>query len=97
MYNTLFLRVCRNQAFLIFENNSRSKQTKKNPEQPFVDIAKWEKCAKFQLKIFNSVVIGTRQRLQFFRENTWFLQNNGALSKFSNGILHYSVSIIKLQ
>ena len=31
-------QVCRNQAFLIFANNSRSKQNKKNPAHPFVDI-----------------------------------------------------------
>ena len=30
-------------------------QDKKNPENPFVDIAKQETCAKFQQKIFNFV------------------------------------------
>ena len=29
-----------NQAFHIFINSSRSKQNKKNPEHPFVDIVK---------------------------------------------------------
>ena len=33
-------RVRRNQVFLIFANNSRSKQNKKNPEHPFADIGK---------------------------------------------------------
>ena len=31
----------------VFINNSRSKQNKKNSEHYFVDIVKWEKCAKF--------------------------------------------------
>ena len=33
-----FLEVCKNQVFLLFENNSRSKQNKKSPKQPFVEI-----------------------------------------------------------
>ena len=36
--------------FLIFSNNSRSKQNKTNPEQLFVDIGNWKLCAKFQQK-----------------------------------------------
>ena len=32
--------MCRNQVFLIFGNNSRSKQSKENSVQPFVDIGK---------------------------------------------------------
>ena len=28
------------QVFFIFANNSRSKENKKNPEHPFVDIGK---------------------------------------------------------
>ena len=32
--------MCRNQVFLIFAKNSRSKQNKKNPEHLFVDIDK---------------------------------------------------------
>ena len=31
------------RLFLIFANNSRSKQNKKNPEHPFVDIGKWKR------------------------------------------------------
>ena len=33
---------------------------------------------------------------QFFRQNTWFLKNNRALSKFLCGILHFLISITKL-
>ena len=36
---------------------------KKNPEHPFIDI-----CAKFQQKIFNSMIVGARQHFQFFRK-----------------------------
>ena len=32
--------MCRNQVFLIFANNSGSKQNKKNAEHPFVDTDK---------------------------------------------------------
>ena len=40
------------KSFLIFTNNSRSKQNKKNPAHPFVDIGKYETCAKFQQKLW---------------------------------------------
>ena len=53
-------------------------------------------CAKFQQKILNCRVVGARQSFQIFRQNTWFLENNRALSKFLYGILHYVISIIKL-
>ena len=33
-------KVCRNQVFLNSENNSRSKQNKKNPEYDFIDIGR---------------------------------------------------------
>ena len=36
------------RSFSFFANNSRSKQNKKNPEHPFLDIGKNETCAKFQ-------------------------------------------------
>ena len=85
--------VCRNQVFLVFANNSRSKQNKKSP---FVDIGKQETCAKFQQKIFNTIVVGVRQSFQVLRQSTWFLENDGALPKVLYGILHYSISIIKL-
>ena len=59
-----------------FINSSRSKQNKKNPTQSFVDITKYETCAKFQRKILKSMVVGARQSFQFFRQKTWFLGNN---------------------
>ena len=54
-------------------------------------------CAKFQQKILNCRIIGARQGYQTFRQNTWFLEDNRALSKLLYGILHYTVSIIKLK
>ena len=50
---------------------------------------------KFQQKILNCRVIGARQIFQIFRQNTWFLESNRALSKFLYGILHYLIRIIK--
>ena len=32
--------------------------------------------------MLNFTVVGARQSFQFFRQITWFLGNNGALSKF---------------
>ena len=61
-----------------------------------IDIGKCKTCAKFQQRVFNFTVVGAHQSSQFFRQNTWFLENNGALSKFFYGILHYFISIIKL-
>ena len=42
------------------------------------------------------MLVGARQSFQFFRQKTWFLENNRVLSEFFNGILHYLISIIKL-
>ena len=55
-------------GFYIFINNSRSKENKKNPEHPFLDIIKQKTCAKFQQKILNSMVVGVRQTFIFFRQ-----------------------------
>ena len=41
--------------------------------------------------------VGARQSFQFFRQTTWLLKNNRALSKFRYRILHYLLIIIKLQ
>ena len=70
---------------------------KKNPVHPFVDNGKKETCAKFQQRILNYRAVGARQGFLIFRQNIWFLEKNKALSKFWYGILHYSVSVIKLQ
>ena len=43
------------------------------------------------------MVVGARKSFQFFRQITWFLGNNSALSNFKNLILHYLISIIKLK
>ena len=83
------------RSFLIFANDSRSKQNKKNTEHSFVDISMQKTCAKFQQEILNPMVVGTRQRFQFFRQKAWFLANNRALSKFQYEVSNYLISIIK--
>ena len=88
--------MCRNQVFSIFANNSRSKQNKEDPRHPFVDVGKYGTCTKFQQKILNCGVVGARQSFRIFRQNTLFLENNIAFSKFLYEILHYLISNIKL-
>ena len=51
-------------------------------------------CVKFQQKVLNCKIVGARQSFQILRQNTWFLENNRALSKCFYGILHYLISII---
>ena len=41
----------------------------------------------FQLKILNSAILGARQKFQFFKQKTCFLESNRNLSKFLYGIL----------
>ena len=41
------------------------------------------------------MVVGAPQSFQFFRQKTYFLENNRALSKFLYEILHYLISTIK--
>ena len=79
--------MCRNQVVLIFANNSKPSQNFKSPEHAFVDIVKLETCGKFQKKILNCMAVGARQNV-FRQKKPWFLENNRALSKFSNEILH---------
>ena len=52
-------------SFFTFLNNSRSKQNKKNPEHPFLDIGKLETYAKFQQKILSFYGQGW---MQLFKE-----------------------------
>ena len=89
--------MCRNLAFfIIWQITLDLNKIKKNPTHPFVYIGKCETGAKFQQKILNCRVVGARQNVQIFRQNTCFLENNRALAKFLWGILHYLISIIKL-
>ena len=67
------------------------------PKYPFVDIVKYETWAKLQQNILKSVVVGARQSFQFFRQLTCFLGNYRGLSKLLYGILHYLISIIRLE
>ena len=52
-----------------FINNSISKQNKKNPTHPFVDIRTRETCAKFQQKILNPTVVGAPSKVSIFQTN----------------------------
>ena len=54
-----------------------------------------KRVQSFSKKILNSMIVGARQIFQFFRQKTWFLKSNRALSKFLYGILHYLIGIIK--
>ena len=48
---------------------------------------------KISAKLSKPTLVGA----QFFRQNTWFLENNRALPNFLHGILHYLISITKIQ
>ena len=71
-------------------------KVKKNLTHAFVGNGKYKMCAKFHQKILNCRIVGACQSFQVFRQSTWFLENNRALSKFLYGISHYLISIIKL-
>ena len=43
------------------------------------------------------MVVRASQSFQFFRQNTWFLKNSRALSKFLYDILHYLISVTKFK
>ena len=66
--------------------------------EPSLQNAEWRSftCAKFQRKIFNSVVVRVRQTFQFFRQNNWFLKNKRAFFKFLFGILYYLIKAKKV-
>ena len=52
----------------------------KKPECTFVDSDKQERCAKFQQKILNSMLVGARQN--FPEKKVRYLGGDRALSKF---------------
>ena len=60
-------------------------------------VSKTGTRAKFQQKLFNLMVVGARQSFHFFLQNTWFVENNRALTTFWYGILHYLIGIINLK
>ena len=39
------------------------------------------------------MVVGALQSFKFFRQATWFLENNRALSQLWYGILHYLITL----
>ena len=82
--------------FLFWQITQDLNQIKTNLEHPFEHIGRSETCGKYQQKLSYSKVVGARQSFQFFRQNTWFLENNRVLSKFLYGILHCLISITKL-
>ena len=75
------------RSFFTFTNNSESRSIK-NREHAFADIGKYKTCAKCQQKILNSMVVAPPQSFRFFRQKTWFLENNRGLSKLLYEILH---------
>ena len=50
----------------------------------------------FRKKILISILVGACQSFQFFKQITWFLGKNRALSKFRYRILHHLISVTKL-
>ena len=75
----MFPWVCRNQAFF---KDLRSKQNKRNHGNLLVEIGMWETYTKFQQKAIKFMVARARQSFQFFRQNTWVLENSGNFSKY---------------
>ena len=97
MNETGFYECVETGYFLILGNNSSSKQKKKrNLAHPFVDIGKNRTCAKSQQQLLKSMAVVARQSFQFFRQNTWLLENNRVLSEFLSGILNSLISITNL-
>ena len=87
-----FLSVFRNLVFFILAS---SKQNKKVPNT-LLQILVSMKHVQYFNKNSCYLVVVARQNFQFFRENTWFLKNNGASSKFLLRILYNLISITKL-
>ena len=94
-FNTFCWNFAQVSYWTMSTNNLRPEQNIINLEHSLVDIGKQETCAKFQLKILNSIVVAACQNFQFFRQKNWFLENNKTMYNFSYGILHYLISIIK--
>ena len=46
-------------------SNPRSKQNKKNPNNPVLETGEKDKCTKFQQKMLNSMDVGATQSFKF--------------------------------
>ena len=77
-----FCECVESRSFLFWQITQFLNKILKNPEHPFVDSGKQEMCIKFQQKLLKSTVIGTLQSFQFFRQDSWFLENNRGLLNF---------------
>ena len=87
------------EAFAKFKEDLVSTHLQKPGLSITQDLNKMKKIPNTILDTFvslNSVVVGTRQSFQFFRQITWFLGNSRALPKL-DWILYYLISIIRLQ
>ena len=73
--------MCRNQFFLYLQSIQDLNKIK-NLEHPFAGVVKKVTCVKFQQKVLKSIVVPACESFQFFRQKTWFLENNRALPKF---------------
>ena len=71
--------VFRHSFFTLLLITQDLNKIKKIPQILFVDITKKKTCAKFQQEILKSVVVGSCQSFQCFRQRTWFLGNNRGL------------------
>ena len=95
----VFIKIKRTWNLEVYENhifyasNSRSKLNPKNLEYCSVDIGKWEACAKFQQKIFNSTEVGAHQSFQFFRH---FSPKQCLNFVWEFALLNYYYQIIKI-
>ena len=72
---------CVHTRFLHVINNSRFNKIKKIPNTLFSILLSRsrKRVQNFSKKILNSMVAETRQSFHFFRQKTWFLENNRGL------------------
>ena len=91
-----FLHTHRNQVFKLFINNSRFKQDKTKSGAPF--CRQWVKTV-CKISVKNIKLYGSwiSSKFSIFQASNLVSANNRSLSKFRYQILHYLISVIKLQ
>ena len=82
---------------LITQDLNKMKKKKKIPNTLLYTFLNRKHVQNFGKKLLNFMTVGGCQSFQFFRQITWFLGSNRALSKFRYRILHNLVSITKLK
>ena len=91
-----FCECVETMSFFLLANNARSIQNKKIPNSFLQTLVSRKRVQNFSKKILNSMAVRARDSFQFFRQITWFLENNRACLNFCVGLISIKLVLISI-